>query len=1357
MRQLFLAISLCFTICAFADWQTHFAYTDVSQIAMGKERVFGLSDGVMFSVDKETERIVEWTKQRGMHGAGIWQIGYDDVSDMLLVVYGTGYINLIKGDKVASLSDFYNKDMTASKRANNISFHKGRAYLSMEFGILSFDMRKHEFIDTYYIGPEASEVMVEDIVFKDDSIFAFTEKLIYKASLKDNVVDYRFWKSEPLSGRIPRDLNKGKQCKDVNGDMWKAGENEGIVRDTYANEHFSYKPNGPLTNIPYRLKCDGDKLYMFSGGRWTAQYLRSGDVMMYQNRRWTSIQSWEIGAKTGKPVYDFMNIAIDPNNHNHYFVTSYGTGVYEFEDNELKNHFTPDNSPFTSIIPDQPNLYTRCDGAVYDEAGNLLVLDAGGPGSAIVVLPKGGDWVGVDLLIDGKPSLIYTPGEMLIDATNKHYKWIPYVRAEPGLILWDDNGTLTDSSDDRCIKRNEWIDQDGNIITIGHCNVVWQDPAGNLWVGTDKGVVILDKGTNHFESNRCRRLRIKMPDDTNLMDADEVTAFCRDNNNTIWVGTEAHGVYVLTADGSQIVQHYTTDNTLMPSNAVLALAYDGVNSRMYIGTGQGLVSYSEKETAINGAISDDEDIDYGSMLNWTLHPAYADVTAITASNNDVFALSDGALFSANRVDESMTYYNKVNGLSSSNIHLIAYNKAVNKLLIVYQNGMIDFLSDKGITTLTDVYLKGESKEMQFNNVLLYKEFAYFAMSFGIVILDMKKGEIADTYYIGKEAADINVISLAINSDTLYAVTDDELYMGALQDNLIDYAQWQTMKLPEDTLTRALTTVDGTLYLLQDSTLYSWENKAWKKVTNERLVWIRSQASHLLAGTQDKLIEIEKDGTVTLLTDQIVAFDALFDNGEYWLAAGTQGLMRYKNQSFQAFRPNSPYSNLSYRLQFAGDRLMVAQGGRWTAGFGRSADFFYYDYTAKNWTTFEANTVMWQLGNHGFYDIMNFAVDPANPEHFFVTSYGTGVGEFLNGRGVQLYNEKNSTLKSMLDDDEWQAVVRTDGAMFDNHGNLWVLNCGSRGTAINIHSPQGMWYGLNVRSNGQKVVLTTPGEMIKDWKYPNAKWFTDVRSTAGVIMHDDNGTPFDPSDDHAIKRAEFTDQLGNAVSPNYCYCVAQDNDGAIWVGTEGGPFYIESAEVFLQSNACQRPIIYRNDGTNLVDYLLHAEQINAICVDGGNRKWFGTATSGVFLMSADGTETIYHFTTKNSPLPSDDILSIAIHPTSGEVFFGTAAGLASFRSDASEGAEDYDNVYAFPNPVRPNFEGVITISGLMDNSVVNIIDGGGNVVCKTRSNGGIAVWDGKNLRGERVSTGVYTVLCNTADGQNHAVTKILVTH
>lgn len=1362
MRRIVFAIVLFVSLGVYAEvWKTHFGYADVSQIALSKDVVYGLSEGLLFSVDKTSEKITEWTKQKGLYGGEIGQIAFDDVTNILLVAYATGRMDLIEGSKVTHLSDFYNKDMTSLKRANAITFHKGRAYLSMEFGILSFDMHKHEFVDTYYIGAEAGEVFVEDVVIKGDSIYAFAAKNLYCAALKDNLVDYRVWKSETNTGRIARDTDKGKRYTDSNKDVWTAGGSRGIVRKSVTGEENAYKPVGPMTNIPYSLSCGFDgTLYMLSGGRWALQYHRPGNVMYFRDGKWTFISQSAIQSKTGKPAEDFIDVAVDPRDKDHYYVTSYGTGLYEFRGTKLLNHFTPANSTVTSIIADEPDHYTRCCGSVFDSSGNLLLMDTNPGGPTIPILTSDGQWSGVNIIVDGVQMKMNTPCNMIIDREYPNYKWLVSGRNVGRVILFDDGGTLTDPSDDFFVARKEWMDQNNNTIAPTEIYTILQDRANNKWVGTNKGVIILPADVDFKTSDRCRTLTLTSPDGGILMEEDKVQALCMDNDGNIWCGTTDKGVYVLSADGMSLVHHYSSDNTIMPSSSVMSLACDQTMNRVYIGTGLGLVSYSDHETAIDepsGESNVSEEPDYGSMHSWSLHPAYSHVSAITASGTDVYALSEGALFSANRTDETITCYSKLTGLSGSNILFVGYNKTVNKLLIVYQNGLIDVMYDSGITALSDLYLKGETTEISINNITMYKQYVYFALSFGIVVLDMKKGEVADTYYIGKDATDVDVKSIAILGDSVYAASSDRLYAGALSDALIDFANWRNTPLPYEDSHVSLAATDDKLYILCRNALYNRKGNTWTKVVNVLMDWIRSSGRHLLGSTSaNALVEIDAEGKMTTLTTDYTVLDALYDNGEYWLAADHSGLLRYKQDSYQAFQPEGPLSNYSYKLQFAGDRLMLAQGGGWAVQFYRRGDIVYYDYSAKKWHYISADQTI-EEANALFLDVMDYAVDPEDQEHFFATSYGNGVAEFRDGHLVNLYNESNSTLRSAIEDDKSSTYVRTVGATYDRFGNLWVLNTSARAHAMNILAPDGTWHWLNLNLNGTNTRLVTPRGTVLDRNYPNSKWFIDCRNIPGVIVVDDGGTPFNPMDDHMAKHSSFVDQLGTVFTPTNFYCITQDHDGLVWVGTSGGPFYIKSVESFLASNQVTRPIIYRNDGTNLVDYLLHEEQINAICVDGGNRKWIGTATSGVFLMSADGTETIYHFTTDNSPLPSDEILSIAIHPTSGEVFFGTSKGLASFRSDAAEPTEEYSNVYAYPNPVRPNYQGVITITGLMDNTVVNIIDAGGNLVCKTKSNGGIAIWDGKNLQGKRVATGVYTVLCNTADGANHAVTKILVTH
>ena len=284
-------------------------------------------------------------------------------------------------------------------------------------------------------------------------------------------------------------------------------------------------------------------------------------------------------------------------------------------------------------------------------------------------------------------------------------------------------------------------------------------------------------------------------------------------------------------------------------------------------------------------------------------------------------------------------------------------------------------------------------------------------------------------------------------------------------------------------------------------------------------------------------------------------------------------------------------------------------------------------------------------------------------------------------------------------------------------------------------------------------------MFIDRRNSNWKWIPYVRFNPGLILYDDNHTPFYQGDDNTWFTNSFVDQDGKTITPASVYAVVQDLDNDLWVAADEGLFIIPAKVDFRTSNSCMRVKIPRNDGTNLADYLLGTERINAIAVDGANRKWMGTESSGLYLLSEDGTETLEHFTIDNSPLPSNQILSVAIDPRSGRVFVGTGAGLISYQGDATEAEDSFsqESLYAYPNPVRPDYQGVITIAGLMEETVVKIVDNGGNLVCQTRSNGGLAVWDGKNGNGQRVASGVYTAFCNAPDGKNHAVVKILVIH
>jgi ligand-binding sensor domain-containing protein len=385
--------------------------------------------------------------------------------------------------------------------------------------------------------------------------------------------------------------------------------------------------------------------------------------------------------------------------------------------------------------------------------------------------------------------------------------------------------------------------------------------------------------------------------------------------------------------------------------------------------------------------------------------------------------------------------------------------------------------------------------------------------------------------------------------------------------------------------------------------------------------------------------------------------------------------------------------------------------------------------------------------------MNVAVDPADDKHFFIPSYGTGLYEFKNNEFFKLHNYSNSTLEPHpLASTLPNTYTRLDGGIYDSQGNLFVGNSAVSNN-LKVLLNTGEWIQLKASATGKETL----GKILINNQNPNHKWILSVRS-GEVIVFDDKGTLKDATDDAYTIFKSFADPdvEGAQISPAVCYTMAQDKNGVIWVGTEQGPLlFHNTTNAFTSGFSCSRAKIPREDGTNQADYLLLNERIKAIAVDGANRKWIGTESSGVYLMSENGQKMIKQFTVSNSPLLSNDILSIAINPVTGEVFFGTGQGIVSYQSDAAESTGSFSNVYAYPNPVREGYNGIITITGLIENTQVKITDLNGNLVCNTVSNGSIATWNGKDVHGRKVNTGVYLVICASEDGTQSTITKIMV--
>lgn len=1409
MKRLITFLLLALTTCVSATtWSTHFAYNNVSKIAAGGGKVYAVSSGSLFSIDAMNEHITTYSTQDGMHGHSIACIHWLESTQSLMIVYSDGRVDMLCNGQFRYIPDLYNKFTTLVKQCHSVTEKDSLVYMAMEYGIQTFHITKQDFRDTYFIGPNATEVSVNSIAFAHNRIYAAADSILYSASLADNIIDYSFWSTVdlPKQGAIQGIAQAGgvlymlmdQKCYKLTDSgwqviddkkytvlnviddtiypsdnptlsyegLWIAAGSNGLIRQMNTGEQITYRLDGPSNNNPYRLTFQQGQLFMVNGGRWASQNNTPGRVMRYAGGKWHNISQKAITNAVGTPCYDIMNVAVDPTNPAHFFASSYGTGLYEFMNDTCIMRWNTENSILGSAAKSNPQRYTRTDGVMYDHQNNVWVMNGGDVPYNIVVFTADGQQVGMNVMDEqGDRVVTHTVGQLLIDNRNPNHIWvlIPRNGADVyGVGLIDTKGTITNTDDDRTILRSVLIDDLGNEVARSGMYAMRQDKDSNIWIATSHGIVIIPAENDFFESPSCKILRVYGDNGIQLFTEEAINDIVFDEQDRAWLASQNSGVYVLSHDWDQVLLHFTTDNSALPSNSILSLAYDRSTRRMYIGSSLGLVSCIDHTTDVNQ--SDDNSYtfqpDFGSMEQWTTHFAYTNIDVIQLSSSHAYALSEGSLCSIHKDDESLTYYSKLNGLNGSSIQRIDYDTQTRRLMIIYDDGMIDLMDDNEVAhPVADLYLKQMQASKQVQDVTFHDGKAYLAMTFGIMVVNIRKEEISDTYYIGKNGSAMLVNTVAICGDSIYAASGSSLYTAHMNDNLVDYMQWNTREL-NGTINQLLGH-NSDLYMIMGDTLYHNFSQlapgtSFTSLTtykNSLLARTSSGEYYKLDGDQASYIK-----SVSNRKPRCAIGD---DDKSYWL--GTTGgiIHQFADGSTQNYEPNGPSTNMPYSLTTYGTQVWGVPGGRWASDFNRLGRIMYY--TGSEWNNISTAQIRNRLNDKSaaLYDFCHVAVDPADPAHYYVASYGTGLLEFMPDGTAKQYTAVNSPICSAVPKQPLR-YSRVDALTFDPEGNLWITNSGEVATNMHVINPQHEWYSFNLYSNGSRITLNATSKMIVDNRNSNYKWIACARSNGGLILFNDNGTPYNSYDDRSMFRAAFLDQDQKSVSIDRLYSIAQNPNGDLWVGTNTGIFVIEAATDFMRSNACWRPKIARHDGTNLADYLLGTEQINAIVFASSNRMWVGTEASGVYLIRMVNNEGIYepeilaHFTTVNSPMPSDCVMSIAIDER-GEVYIGTDKGLVSYRGDATQPQESFNNIYAYPNPVRPNFEGTITISGLMDNTVVYIADAAGNVVCRTHSNGGTAIWDGKTQAGKKVHSGVYTVYCNTPDGQNHATTKILIMH
>lgn len=731
------------------------------------------------------------------------------------------------------------------------------------------------------------------------------------------------------------------------------------------------------------------------------------------------------------------------------------------------------------------------------------------------------------------------------------------------------------------------------------------------------------------------------------------------------------------------------------------------------------------------------------MGEWRMHISPNNAIGVAKANNAIYAALPGGILEYDLTAGEKTIMTAANFLSDVDISAIGHNIETDLVCVGYANGNLDILKNETVFNLPAILNSSVSGIKRVNNMTSRNKEMFLATGFGIVVLNLDKREVKDTYY--PTGGLQQVVDVAFANDSIYALTPNKIY-SALASNLFlaDPSQWNELaSIPDYTSTgayNALTSFNNELFLGYSDEIYN-SDTLFKFDNSELEVVLDGLELYGLSVSNEKLI-IGMDGELKILNtdlseDQSIfqythgAFpgprSAVYDDGFYYIADRRSGLVRAQN-AFSSLNINfeGPRFSSSYRVDWQSDKLGVASG-RLNANNPAFSNDGGFTFEEEKWVSInQSNQSL--LQGAAVWDFIAVGVNPVNPDE---VAYGTysGVPLLLSSDGVTItdtFGFSNSLIESHSLGNGWGQI--TD-LKYDNEGNLWVLNSSCQ-RPLKVYTADGEWLDFNLGNSISNRL--TRRLVIDDNGY---KWF-GVEG-AGVMAFDDNGTLDDPSDDRyrLLNTGENTGNLPSSTVEG----MAVDLDNNLWVGTdEGMRVLFNSFNVFDASTGesnFQRLLIEFGENVEIV---LGTTHITSMEIDGANRKWIGTQNAGVFLFSPDGLELIENFTAQNSPLLSNTILDIAIDQNTGETYFVTSEGMISYRSDASSGDRNYTNVKVFPNPVYPDYFGPVTIQGIASNSMVKVTDLSGKLVFETQSNGGTAVWDGLTVDGKRATTGVYLI-------------------
>jgi hypothetical protein len=764
---------------------------------------------------------------------------------------------------------------------------------------------------------------------------------------------------------------------------------------------------------------------------------------------------------------------------------------------------------------------------------------------------------------------------------------------------------------------------------------------------------------------------------------------------------------------------------------------------------------------------------------WQSHYSYNTIVDVVSSDDAIYAAAQNAIFKYDPLTDDLETITTVEGLSGEQITTIYYSNDFDYLLIGYETGLMELylVSEESVLTIVDILEQDNITPVnkRINHFFENEGLIYISTDYGISVYDLERLEFGDTYFIGNGGAQVSVNQVTIQGSNIYAACSNNngLKIADLNSpNLIDFEEWNIL-IPGSFVTA--NPFNNNVYAVRgNSDLFEIEGSTFNSIATLQALPLDSEvrADNLIYATAAAIYIYD---TNLVLANTFVPneeFDTSFSSATIqgtFVYIGSQDFGVLTNISsgseYLDIKPNGPLFNETFRLN-AETGTVWASFGDYSESFNpsplRARGISYY--RDEEWFSIPFDSLL------GARNLNSISINPFNNNQLFISSFQDGILQIDNFESTVLYNESNSGLESLVVPNAPNVVsIRVSASTFDSNGVLWSLTSRAPNPLKSYDPSTGNWQGYDFSSIYNDPLTGEFGFYDIDIDNTGTKWIGGYSN--GLYAFNESIT------NNPLRTLSTEEQ--NVPFPRIT-SLAVDNRNQLWVGTFTGlRVLFNTAGFYDNPNPSLSSIIVLEDG--IPQELLAGQTISDIEVDGSNNKWVGTVDSGLFYFSPDGQNTIYHFTTDNSPLPSNRIIDVSINPQDGSVFIATTRGLLSFRAGGSQPEESLDEAYVYPNPVRPEYNLLgsndlnditkgIKITGLTERVNIKITDIEGNLVAEAQSNvnlrssaanynfaidGGTAIWNGKNLANAVVRSGVYLILISDLDSFETKVLKVLI--